>query len=99
MSRHTRSSYRQTVLRFRKRRYLVVRGILPQAILNYLKVYYSILMANDKLQKDSQCPSSLALRGRSRSGCRIRMDSAKGNPLGWVRSGANLFLYAAVRER
>jgi hypothetical protein len=63
MSRHPGSSHREARLRFRKRRYLVVRRILPQAVLNYLKVYYSILLANNKLHKDSQCPSSLALGG------------------------------------
>lgn len=63
MSRHPGSSHRATRLRFRKRRYLVVRRILPQTVLNYLKVYYSILLANNRLRKDSQCPSSLALGG------------------------------------
>src|ERR1700693_620817 len=63
MSRHSGSSHRVTRVRFRKRRYLVVRRILPQAVLNYLKVYYSILLANNRLRKDSQCPSSLALGG------------------------------------
>ena len=63
MSHHPGSSHRKTRLRFRKRRYLVVKRILPQAVLNYLKIYYSILLANNKLHKDNQCPSSLALGG------------------------------------
>ena len=75
ISSHSRNSYRQTSLKFRKRRYLVVRGILPRVILNYLKVYYSILMANDKFHKDSQCPSSLALGG----------DPALDAVLEWIR--------------
>jgi hypothetical protein len=75
MSRHSGSSCRQTCLRFGKRRYLVVRRILPQAILNYLKVYYSILIANGKLHKDSQCPSSQALGG----------DPALDAVLEWIR--------------
>jgi len=44
-------------------------------ILNYLKVYYSILMANDKFHKDSQCLSSLALGG----------DPALDAVLEWIR--------------
>lgn len=75
MSRHPRNSYRQTGRRYRKRRYLVVRRILPQAILNYLKVYYTILTANNKLHRDRQCPSSLALAG----------DPALDAVLEWIR--------------
>jgi hypothetical protein len=56
-------NYRRSQLRFRKKRYLAVRRILPPAILTYLKVYYSILIANDKLRKDKQCPSSLSIGG------------------------------------
>src|SRR6202162_5744098 len=63
MSRHSGGSHHVTRVRFRKRRYPLVRRILPQAVLNYLKVYYSILLANNRLRKDSQCPSSLALGG------------------------------------
>ncbi len=75
MNRQLRDSRQQTVLRFRKRRYLVVKRILPPAILNYLKVYYSILMANGKFKKDRQCPSSLALGG----------DPALDAVLEWIR--------------
>jgi hypothetical protein len=63
MSRHPGASDRQAALTFRRRRYLVVKGILPPVMLDYLRVYYAILLANDKLHKDSQCPSSLALGG------------------------------------
>jgi hypothetical protein len=48
---------------------------LPRSILNYLKVYYSILIANQKLHKDTQCPSSLALGG----------DPALDAVLEWIR--------------
>jgi hypothetical protein len=75
MSRHSPKKYRQAAFRFRKRRYLVVRRILPQAILDYLKVYYAILIANNKLHKDRQCPSSLALGG----------DPALDAVLEWIR--------------
>ena len=75
MSRHPRSSYRPSQLGFRRKRYLVVRRILPPAILTYLKVYYSILLANDKLHMDKQCPSSLALGG----------DPALDAVLEWIR--------------
>jgi hypothetical protein len=40
-----------------------VKRILPQTILEYLKVYYSILFANNRFGRDSQCPSSLSLGG------------------------------------
>jgi len=36
---------------------------LPPAILEYLKVYYAILMANNRFWKDRACPSSLSLGG------------------------------------
>jgi hypothetical protein len=63
MSRHSRAYYARTARRFRERRYLFVRGILPAALLDYLKVYYAILLANGRFSRDGQCPSSLALGG------------------------------------
>jgi len=43
MSGHPRSYYVPTASAFRKRRYLLVKGILPQAILEYLQVCYAII--------------------------------------------------------
>ena len=43
MSGHPHSYYVRTASAFRKRRYLLVKGILPQAILEYLKVYYAVI--------------------------------------------------------
>lgn len=63
MSNHPHAYYVQTASRFGKRRYLFVKGILPPAILEYLKVYYAILMANNRFWKDRACPSSLSLGG------------------------------------
>jgi hypothetical protein len=63
MSRRSQSYYRQTAKRFRERRYLLVKGILPTALLEYLKVYYAVLLANDRFNRDSQAPSSLSLGG------------------------------------
>ena len=63
MSGHPHSYYVRTASAFRKGRYLLVKGILPQAILEYLKVYYAVLMANNRFCIDSQCPSSLSLDG------------------------------------
>jgi hypothetical protein len=60
---------------FRKRRYLFVKGILPQTILEYLKVYYAILVANNRFHTDSQCPLSLSLGG----------DPALDAVLEWIR--------------
>jgi hypothetical protein len=75
MSGHPRTYYVRTARRFRKRRYLLVKGILPQTILEYLKVYYTILMANNRFGNDSQCPSSLSLGG----------DAALDAVLEWIR--------------
>jgi len=75
MSGHPRTYYVQTARRFRKRRYLLVRGILPQTILEYLKVYYAILLANNRFGNDDQCPSSLCLGG----------DAALDAVLEWIR--------------
>jgi hypothetical protein len=75
MSAHPRSYYVRTARMFRKRRYLLVKGILPQTILEYLKVYYAILMANNRFCNDSQCPSSLSLGG----------DAGLDSVLEWIR--------------
>ena len=47
--------YEQTTSSFRERRYLYVKNLLPSSVLEYLKVYYQILRANDKFRKDNQC--------------------------------------------
>ena len=75
MSSHPRSYYVRTAKRFRERRYLLVKGILPQTILEYLKVYYAVLMANNRFSNDSECPSSLSLGG----------DAALDAVLEWIR--------------
>jgi hypothetical protein len=75
MSRRSRSYYVRTARRFRERRYLLVKGILPQTLLDYLKVYYAILMANNRFGTDDQCPSSLSLGG----------DAALDAVLEWIR--------------
>jgi hypothetical protein len=49
--------------------------MLPQTILEYLKTYYAILIANDRFCNDSQCPSSLSLGG----------DAALDAVLEWIR--------------
>src|SRR2546427_12405080 len=66
MSDHPHTYYVRTARRFRKRRYLLVKRILPATILEYLKVYYAILMAKNRFCNDSQCPSSLSLGGDAR---------------------------------
>jgi hypothetical protein len=75
MSGHPHTYYVRTARRFRKRRYLLIKGILPQTILEYLKVYYAILMGNNRFCTDSQCPSSLSLGG----------DAALDAVLEWIR--------------
>jgi hypothetical protein len=75
MSSHPRSYYVRTAKRFREKRYLLVKGILPQTILEYLKVYYAVLMANNRFCNDSECPSSLSLGG----------DAALDAVLEWIR--------------
>ena len=52
-----------TAISFREKRYLPVKDILPKTMLEFLKVYYEILRANDRFFRDDQCPSSLALGG------------------------------------
>ena len=63
MSGDSRAFYRQTARKFREHRYLFVKGMLPRAILEYLKVYYAVLLSNNALASDVQCPSSLSLGG------------------------------------
>jgi hypothetical protein len=63
MSGRSQSYYVRSARRFRKKRYFLVKGILPQPILEYLKVYYAILTANNRFWNDSACPSSLSLGG------------------------------------
>jgi hypothetical protein len=75
MSGHSHTYYLRTARTFRKRRYLLVKGILPQTILEYLKVYYAILTANNRFWNDSQCPSSLSLGG----------DAALDAVMEWIR--------------
>jgi hypothetical protein len=53
----------------------LVKRILPETILQYLKVYYAILMANNRFWHDSQCPLSWSLGG----------DAALDAVLEWVR--------------
>jgi len=50
---------------FRQDRYLVVGGLLAPPILDYLKVYYGIVLANGGFSADEQCPLSLARAGDS----------------------------------
>jgi hypothetical protein len=75
MSGRSRAYYVRAAKGFRERRYLFVKGILPQAILDYLKVYYTILLANNRFGNDDQCPSSLSLGG----------DTALDAVLEWIR--------------
>jgi hypothetical protein len=75
MSGHSRAYYVRTARGFHERRYLVVKGILPRTILEYLKVYYAILAVNNRFWSDSQCPSSFSLGG----------DAALDAVLEWIR--------------
>jgi hypothetical protein len=68
-------NYSWTSSRFRSRRYLFVKGFLPQPIIEYLKTYYAILLANHRFHKDRLCPRSLALGG----------DAAFDAILEWIR--------------
>jgi hypothetical protein len=61
MSGRSRVYYQRTARRFRERRYLFVKGILPRATLDYLKTYYAVLLGNNAFSKDEQCPASLSL--------------------------------------
>ena len=53
--------YLRAAKQFREKRYLFVKGMLPPPLLEYLKVYYAILLADNYFSHDSQCPSSLSL--------------------------------------
>jgi hypothetical protein len=75
MSVHAPRYYVRTAKRFREKRYLLARRILPKAILEYLKVYYAILTANNRFWNDTQCPLSLSLSG----------DAALDAVLEWIR--------------
>lgn len=75
MRRHSRNYYIRTAGTFQKRRYLLVKRILPETILQYLKVYYEILTANNRFSNDGQCPSSLSVGG----------DAALDAVLEWIR--------------
>src|SRR5262249_6703210 len=55
--------YVRTAREFRERRYLLVKRLVPVPLLEYLKVYYGILIANKRFWNDNQCPSSLSLGG------------------------------------
>ena len=57
------SKYARAAKQFREQRYLFLKGILPPPLLEYLKVYYAILLADNYFSTDSQCPSSLSLSG------------------------------------
>lgn len=59
---HSQSRAR-TAEAFQQNRYLLVKAILPQPLLQYLKSYYALLIANNKFAPDTQCPSSLSLGG------------------------------------
>ena len=64
---------------FREKRYLLVKGILPRAILDFLKTYYGVLLSNNAFARDEQCPSSLSLGA----------DRALDAILEWVRPEAS----------
>jgi hypothetical protein len=67
--------YIRAAKRFRGHRYLFLKGMLPPPLLEYLKVYYAVLLADNYFSHDSQCPSSLSL-GR---------DPALDAVLEWIR--------------
>ena len=67
--------YVRAAKRFRGHRYLFVKGMLPPPLLEYLKVYYAVLLADNYFSHDSQCPSSLSL------GCDPALDAV----LEWIR--------------
>jgi len=62
-SRHSEAYYVRAAKRFRENRYLFLKGVLPPALLEYLKAYYAILLANNRFSHDDNCPSSLSLGG------------------------------------
>jgi hypothetical protein len=55
------AGYIRAAKRFREKRYLLVKGLLPPLLLEYLKVYYAVLLADDRFFHDRQCPGSLSL--------------------------------------
>jgi hypothetical protein len=63
MSRRSDAYYAGAAKRFRQRRYLFLKGMLPPPLLDYLKAYYTILLANNRFSHDDNCPSSLSLGG------------------------------------
>src|SRR6185437_11187181 len=75
MSGRRETGYVRAAKRFREKRYLFLKGLLPPPLLDYLKVYYAILLADDRFSHDSQCPASLSLGG----------DPALDAVLEWIR--------------
>jgi len=75
MSGRRKTGYVRAAKRFREKRYLFLKGLLPPPLLEYLKVYYAILLADDRFSHDSQCPASLSLGG----------DPALDAVLEWIR--------------
>src|SRR6266536_539118 len=63
MSGHSRAYYDRMARKFRKNRYLFVKRLLPASMLEYLKIYYAVLLDNELFVRDTQCPSSLSLGG------------------------------------
>jgi hypothetical protein len=82
MSRRSETYYLRAAKRFREERYLFVEGLLPPPLLEYLKVYYAILLADNYFSHDSQCPSSLSLSG----------DPALDAVLEWIRPELGLLV-------
>ena len=75
MSRRSAAYYVGAAKRFRQKRYLFLKGVLPKPLLEYLKVYYAILLANNRFSHDGQIPTSLSLGG----------DPALDAVLEWIR--------------
>jgi hypothetical protein len=86
MSRRSETYYARTAQRFRKQRYLLVRGFLPETMLSYLQAYYDVLLTNKMLFKDEQCPLSLSLSG----------DPAFDAMLEWLRPEVGRLIGCAV---
>jgi len=80
----------------RKGRYLLVKAMLPQAILKYLQVYHAILMANNRFASIANVRIIVARRGYS-PGCRPRMDSTGGQPIGRIPSAKSAFAFSSLR--
>jgi hypothetical protein len=64
----------------------LVKGLLPQTMLEFLRVYYAILLANDEFAGDEQCPRSLALSG----------DRALDAVLEWIRPEVSRLIGSAL---